>query len=96
MVDLDNPMVNVAPIQSENLLPPAKAPHRAYPSEPSKRPSNLVLDEDYTWKTFKGIITNNKVNSCYNMSVRDFECSAIHDFFKVYNFHSLLFYFHQV
>ena len=87
MVDLDNPMVNVAPvqtippIQSENLPPPAKAPHRAYPSEPSKRPSNLVLDEDYTWKTFKGIITDNEVNSCYNMLVRDFECLAIHDFF---------------
>ena len=35
---------------------------------------------------------NNEVNSCYNISVKDFERSAIHDLFKVYKFHSLLFY----
>ena len=101
-VDLDNPMVNVVPVQtvppvqSENLPLQTKTPRRAYTSEPSKRPPNLVLDKDYAWKTFKGIVTDNEVNSCYNMSVRDFECSAIHDFFKVYNFHSPLFYFLQV
>ena len=95
-------MVNVAPVQtvplvqSENLPLPTKAPRRAHPSEPSKRPPNLVLDESYAWKMFKGIITNNEVNSCYNMSVRDFEHFAIHDLFKVYNFHSPLFYFLQV
>ena len=26
---------------------------------------------------------NNEVNSCYNMSVKEFECSDIHDLFKV-------------
>ena len=86
-------MVNVVPIQSvppvqTNLPPPlAKTPRRTHPSEPSKRPPNLVLDEGYAWKTFKGIITDNEVNSCYNMSVKDSEHSAIHDLFKVYKFH---------
>ena len=95
-------MVNVAPVQtvppvlSENLPPPAKTFRRTHPSEPSKHPPNLVLDEGYAWKTFKGIITDNEVNSCYNMSVRDYERSAIHDLFKVYNFHSPLFYFLQI
>ena len=101
-VDLDNPMVNVAPVQtvppvqSENLPLPTKASHRAHTSKPSKHPPNLVLEEGYAWKTFKGIITDNEVNSCYNMSVRNFERSAIHDLFKVYNFHSPLFYFLQI
>ena len=99
MVDLGDPMVNVAPIQtvppipSENIPPLTKTSRRTHPSESSKCPPNLVLDKGYAWKTFKGIITDNEVNSCYNMSMRDFECFAIHDFFKVYNFHSLLFYF---
>ncbi|XP_065637051.1 uncharacterized protein LOC136070692 [Quercus suber] len=31
---------------------------------------------------FKGIVTDNKVNECYNMSVKEFERSGIHDLFK--------------
>ena len=97
-VDLDNLVVNVVPVQ---IVPhvqidpplPTKAPRKPHPSEPSECPSNLVLDESYAWRTFKGIITNNEVNSCYNMSVKDFEHSAIHDLFKVYKFHSSLFLF---
>ena len=89
------PVQTVPPIQSENLPPPAKTPRKAHPSEPSKRSLNLVLDEGYAWKTSKGIITKNEVNSCYNMSVRDFERSVVHDLFKVYNFHSPLFCFLQ-
>ena len=91
-VNLDDLVVNVVPIQT--VLPvqtnpplPTKTPRKPHPSEPSTRPPNLVLDEGYAWRTFKGIITDNEVNSCYNMLVKDFECSAIHDLFKVYKFH---------
>ena len=44
-------------------------------------------------KDVQGKITDNEVNSCYNMSVKDFEHSAIHDLFKVYKFHLSLFLF---
>ena len=96
-VDLDEPMINVVPLQTippvqTDPLPPAKTSCRPHPSEPSKQSPNLVLDEGYAWRTFKGIIIDNEVNSCYNMSVKDFERSAIHDLFKVHKFHSLLFY----
>ena len=85
----------VPPIQIDPppLPPLTKAPRKPRPLESSKRPSNLVLDESYAWRTFKGIITDNEVNSCYNMLVKDFEHSAIHDLFKVYKFHSSLFLF---
>ena len=97
MVDLDDLVVNMVPVKTVppvriNPPPPAKTSRKTHPSEPSKQPPNLVLDEGYAWKTFKGIIIDNEVNSCYNMSVRDFERSAIHDLFKVYKFHSPLFY----
>ena len=42
-----------------------------------------MLDESYAWRTFKGIVTDNEVNKCYNMSVKEFERSSIHDLFKV-------------
>ena len=100
-VDLDDLVVNVVPVQTVPFVqsdppPLAKTPHRTHPLEPSKRPPNFVLDKGYAWKTFKGIIIDNEVNSCYNMSVRDFEGSTIHDLFKVYKFRSSLFCFLQV
>ena len=42
-----------------------------------------MLDENYAWRTFKGIVTDNEVNEYYNMSVKEFEHSGIHDLFKV-------------
>ena len=96
-VDLDDPVINVVPVQTippvqTDPPPPAKTSRRPHPSKPSKQSPNLVLDEGYAWRTFKGIITDNEVNSYYNTSVKDFERSAIHDLFKVYNFHLPLFY----
>ena len=88
-VNLDDPPVDVEPVQTvhpiQNDLPPpsAKNSRKPSPSKPSDRPSNLVLDENYAWRTFKGIVIDHEVNECYNMSVREFEHSGIHDLFKV-------------
>ena len=88
-MNLDDPPVDVEPVQTvhpvQTDLPPpsAKNSRKPSPSKPSDRPSNLVLDENYAWRTFKGIVTDNEVNECYNMLVREFERSGIHDLFKV-------------
>ena len=87
-MNLDEPPVDVEPVQTVHPVqtdPPssAKNSRKPGPSEPSDRPSNLVLDENYAWRMFKGIVTDNEVNECYNMSVREFERSGIHDLFKV-------------
>ena len=88
-VNLDEPPVDVElvqtvhPIQTDLPPPSAKNSHKPSPSEPSDHPSNLVLDESYAWRSFKGIVTDNEVNECYNMSVREFERFGIHDLFKV-------------
>ena len=88
-VNLDNSPVDVELVQTVYLvqtdLPPPSAKNSRKPSpfEPSNHPSNLVLDENYTWRTFKGIVANHEVNECYNMSVREFERFGIHDIFKV-------------
>ena len=86
-VNLDESPVDMEPVQTIHPIqidptPPAKTPRKPHPSEPSDRPSNLVLDENYAWRTFKGIVTDNEVNECYNMSVKDFERSGIHDLFN--------------
>ena len=77
------PVQIIHPVQTDPTPPPTKTPRKPHSSEPSDRPSNLVLDESYAWRTFKGIVTDNEVNECYNMSVKEFERSGIHDLFKV-------------
>ena len=93
-MDLDDLAMNLVPlqvsplvVQPETSVPPAaRVPHMVHPSIPTKRPPKLVLDEDHAWKTFKGIIFDREVSACYNMLVRDFEHSAIHDLSKVCSF----------
>ena len=87
-MNLDEPLVDVEPVQTVHPIKsdpplPSKAFHKPSWSEPSDRPSNLVLDESYAWRTFKGIVTDREVNECYNMSVKEFERSGVHDLFKV-------------
>ena len=87
-VNLDESPVDVEPVQTIHPVqtkptPPTKTARKPPPLEPSDRPFNLVLDESYAWRTFKGIVTDNEVNECYYMSVKEFERSGIHDLFKV-------------
>ena len=87
-VNLDEPLVDVELVQTVHPIqsdppPQPKASRKPSSSEASDRPSNLVLDESYAWRTFKGIITDREVNECYNMSVKEFERSGVHDLFKV-------------
>ena len=87
-MNLDEPLVDVEPVQIVHLVqsdppPPPKASRKPSSSKPSDRPSNLVLNESYAWRTFKGIVTDREVNECYNMSVKEFERSGVHDLFKV-------------
>ena len=87
-VNLDESLVDVEPVQTIHPVqieptPPAKTARKPPLSEPSDRPSNLVLDKNYAWRTFKGIVTDNEVNECYNMLVKEFERFGIHDLFKV-------------
>ena len=88
MVNLNESPVDVEPVQTihpgqSKPTPQTKTPCKPPSSEPSNRPSNLMLDESYAWRTFKGIVTDNEVNEYYNMSVKEFERSGIHDLFKV-------------
>ena len=85
-VNLDESPVDVEPVQTIHPVqteptPQTKTARKPPSSEPSDRPSNLVLNESYAWRTFKGIVTDNEVNECYNMSVKEFERSSIHDLF---------------
>ena len=47
---------------------------------------NLVENEDLAWEWFQKAMTDEDVAACYDMSLKEFEHSAVHDLFKVCNF----------
>jgi len=56
-------------------------------SQPSQRvPSNIIENEDLAWERFQKAVLDEDINTCYDMSLKDFEHSGVHDLFKVSNY----------
>ena len=53
-------------------------------SQPSQKvSSNIIENESLAWERFKNAVTDEDINTCYDMSLKDFEHSSVHDLFKV-------------
>ena len=53
-------------------------------SQPSQQvPQNLIGNEDLAWERFGTAVKDTDVTACYNMSLKDFKHSGVHDLFKV-------------
>ena len=46
----------------------------------------LLRSETLAWHRFKQIVKTEDVSICYDMSMREFERSTIHDLFKVHKY----------
>ena len=58
--------------------------HAPTPSTSSKEvPQHHLGNEDLAWERFPTTVTNVDMGACYNMSLKDFEHSGVHDLFKV-------------
>ena len=80
--------MQILTLDSEPKDPPSKKVssivHAPTSSLPSKEvPQHLMGNEDLAWERFTTGVTNVDVSACYNMSLKDFEHSDVHDFFKV-------------
>jgi len=52
---------------------------------------NLLENEDLAWERFEKAVTGEDVAACYDMSLKEFEHSSVHDLFKVMSFTSSYF-----
>ena len=50
----------------------------------------LLRSENLAWNRFKQVVINKDISVCYDMTVKEFEHSTTHDFFKVTFASSLL------
>ena len=46
-------------------------------------PQHFLGNEDLAWERFTMAVTDADVSACYNMSLKDFEHSGVHDLLKV-------------
>ena len=77
-------------VDVDSSIPTESTPSKSPPSktvstpQPSRAiPSNIIENEDLAWERFKTAITDEDINACYDMSLKDFEHSGVHDLFKV-------------
>ena len=62
--------------------PPSKTvPASSQPSQ--QAPMNLLVNEDFAWERFEQAVTDEDVAACYEISLKDFKHSGVHDLFKV-------------
>ena len=82
------PSVQIHDVDTEPARDP---PSKTIPtsSQPSRRaPMNLLENEDLVWERFEQAMTSKDVAACYDMSLKDFKHSGVHDLFKVITFTS--------
>ena len=60
-------------------------------SQPSPQVlTNIIENENLAWERFQRAVIDEDINVCYDMSLKDFEHSGVHDLFKVIVFASSL------
>ena len=74
---------------------PSKTPSSKTTVPATSQPSpqvltNIIENENLAWERFQKAVTDEDINVCYDMSLKDFEHSGIHDLFKVIVFASSL------
>ena len=71
--------------------PPSKIPLSKSTVPGSSQPStNIIKNEDLAWEHFQIVVLNEDINMCYNMGLKEFEHSGVHDLFKVCSYSFLV------
>ena len=63
--------------------PPSKTTVLASSQPCEKTPTNIIENEDLAWECFQIAVLDEDINICYDMSLKEFEYSGVHDLFKV-------------
>ena len=52
---------------------------------PPRVPTNIIENKDLAWERFGEVVKDEDINVCYDMSLKGYEHSGVHDIFKVRN-----------
>ena len=78
-VDLSTPVKS-----TPSKTPPSRTPLSKSTAPGSSQPStNIIENEDLAWERFQLAVLDEDIKMCYNMGLKEFEHSGVHDLFKV-------------
>ena len=89
------PPIQIVDVDSSTSIKstPSKTPSSKIPlskstvsgsSQPSEKTSkNIIENEDLAWERFQMAVLDEDINFCYDMGLKEFEHSGVHDLFKV-------------
>ena len=84
------------PVETTSSKTPPRTIISVSSQPPSKVPSNIIENEHLARERFGEAVKDEDINVCYDMSLKDFEHSGVHDLFKVTLFSSRLYYFIKI
>ena len=71
------------PVETTSSKTPPRTTTPTSSQLPSRVSSNIVENEDLAWQRFQEAVKDEDIHACYDMSLKDFEHSGVHDLFKV-------------
>ena len=89
------PPIQIVDVDSSTLIEssPSKTPSSKIPSSKStvsgssqpfeKTSKNIIENENLAWECFQMAVLDEDINVCYDMGLKEFEHSSIHNLFKV-------------
>ncbi|XP_075634358.1 uncharacterized protein LOC142606879 [Castanea sativa] len=79
-----SPSIQILDVESSELAhpPPPKTSVPTSSQPPVEVASNLLESEDLAWERFEKAVSGEDVAACYNMSLKEFEHSSVHNLFK--------------
>ena len=81
------------PVEMTSSKTPPRTTTSISSQPPSRVSSNIIENEDLAWQRFQEAVKDEDIHACYDMSLKDFEHSGVHDLFKVNSLSSCLHYF---
>ena len=86
---IQQPSIQIHDVDIEPARDPPSKTILPASSQPSQRiPMNFLENEDLAQERFEQAVTGEDVAACYDMSLKEFEHSGVHDLFKVIIFTS--------
>ena len=82
-VDLSTPTETTPSKTPPSKTHPSKTTAPAMSQPSTLIPTNIIENENLAWERFQKAVTDEDINVCYDMSLKDFEHSGVHDLFKV-------------
>ena len=71
------------PIETTSSKTPPRMITSVLSQPPPRVSSNIIENEDLAWQRFEEAVKDEDIHACYDMSLKDFEHSGVHDLFKV-------------